>query len=278
MPEFLQRNPLVLVLGGFAAALLVVIALEAGWGFGRTGAPASTAGKAAVVDSKLLPPLTDVAPEQLYPETGARPLFTPTRRPDPPAEAVGTMVKGRFVLQGVTILGDTRIAMLRDKTTSKIYRVEKGRDADGVVVENIESERVTLRQGGDSEVVTLSVQKAGAGPAPTAAPAPATPAASLTGPFGAPAPGAPGGPLQAGAPAAPRPGAPPGASQSGAPPVPSQGGPIPAQGGPMVPQSPPGAAPPTPGTSSTAPATPAAAMTPEELLARRRARRAQQAQ
>ena len=271
MPEFLQRNPLILVLGGFAAALLVVIALEAGWGFGRTGAPAAPPGKAAVVDSKLLPPLADASPEQVYPETGTRPLFTPTRRPAPAAETVGTMVKGRFILQGVTILGDMRIAMLREKG-GKIYRVEKGREADGVTVAEIEPERVTLRQGGDSEVVTLVVQKPGGAPAAPAA-VPGTPAVSLTGPFGAPAPGS--------APPGTAPGVPPSAPRPGAAPMPSSSGPppVPAQGSPMTPQSPAGAAAPSPGTtSSTATATPAAAMTPEELLARRRARRAQQAQ
>ena len=172
MPEFLQRNPLVLVLGGFAAALLVVIGLEAGWGVGRSGAPAATPLKPAPVDARLLPPLADVAPEQVYPETGTRPLFTPTRRPAPVAEAVGAMVKGRFVLQGVTILGETRIAMLRDKNGGKVYRVEKGRDLNGITVSEIEPERVTLKQGGDSEVVALVVQRPGGAPAPALAPAP----------------------------------------------------------------------------------------------------------
>lgn len=270
MPEFLQRNPLVLVLGGFAVALLVVIALEAGWGLGRPAVPAATAVKAAPVDSKLLPPLADAAPEQVYPETGARPLFTPTRRPAPAAEAVGSMVKGQFVLQGVTILGDTRIAMLRDKNGGKIYRVEKGKDVNGVTVADIQAERVTLRQGGDSEVVELLAQKAGAAPPPAAAPAPSTPAVSLTGPFGAPAPAQATG--AQGAPASTRAGGPTPATN------PSTGAPTPLQGGAMPPPNPGPASPPPPGTPSTAPATPAAAMTPEELLARRRARRAQQAQ
>ena len=43
------------------------------------------------------------APEQAYPETVARPLFIPTRRPAPeaPVAAQGALQKGQFVLQGV---------------------------------------------------------------------------------------------------------------------------------------------------------------------------------
>jgi len=257
MPDFIQRNPLVLVLGAAVVALLVVIGFETGWGTSLRSPPATaTPLKAASVDAKLLPPLAEAAPEQVYPETGSRPLFTPTRRPAPLPEAVGSMVKGQYVLQGVTILGDTRIALLRDKNGGRIHRVEKGRDLNGVTIAEIEPDKVTLRQGGDTEVVALVVQRpGGASPAPIP---------SATGPFGAPAPGsAP--PPAGGAPATrvpvPTPAPPPGARPPGSPlqPMPS-GAPVP------------------PGSPGAAPAAPAAAMTPEELLARRRARRAQQAQ
>ena len=90
MPEFLHRNPLIIVLAVLAVALLLVLGLETGWGLSlRATLAANPPIKAASVDAKLLPPIADVAPEQIYPETGTRPLFTPTRRPAPAAEAVG---------------------------------------------------------------------------------------------------------------------------------------------------------------------------------------------
>lgn len=263
MPEFLQRNPLVLVLAAVAVALLVVIGFETGWGSGlRTPLPPPSPIKAAAVDAKLLPPVADAAPEAAYPETGNRPLFTPTRRPAPAPEAVGSMVKGQYVLQGITILGPTRIAMLREKSGNRVHRMEKGQDLNGVTVAEIESDRVTLRQGGDSEVVSLVVSKGGG--APVAAPPPSTPATAMPGPFRPPAnppPGAPGAAPVPGAPVAPRP-----MTATVNPAMPS----LPGNTGAGTAAA--------PGTTNAAPAKAEAAMTPEELLARRRARRAQQAQ
>lgn len=266
MPEFLQRNPLVMVLAAVAVALLIVIGFETGWGSGlRTALPPPSTVRSAAVDAKLLPPVADAAPEAAYPETGNRPLFTPTRRPAPAPEAVGSMVKGQYVLQGITILGPTRIAMLREKTGSKVHRMEKGGDLNGVTVAEIETDRVTLRQGGDSEVVSLVVSRGGGAPAPAAPPS--TPATAMPGPFRPPQPGAPAGAPPAGAP--PVPGAP------------SATRPMTATVNPAIPVPPASMGAGTaaaPGSTNAAPAKADAAMTPEELLARRRARRAQQAQ
>jgi hypothetical protein len=274
MPAFIQRYPLAAALAALGLVLLVIFGFEVGWGtrLRPVLAPAAP-GKVAAVDAKLLPPISDAGPEQAYPETGTRPLFTPTRRPAPAAEATGSMVKGQFVLQGVTIMGETRIAMLRDKAAGKIYRIEQGRDVNGITVAEIERDRVTLRQGGDSEVVALFVQKG-------AATLGAIPPAAISGPFGAPGTAAAAADRAAaasqaagaGVPVMPAPGSVPGMRP------PSGPGPGP------VPIPAPGAAPqvPIPGTTSPGPAAgapaPAASMTPEELLARRRARRAQQGQ
>lgn len=276
MGELFRRNPATAALALIAFALLAVIGFETGWGTSIAPTlPPPGPVVAAAVDAKLLPPLAVADPEQAYPESGARPLFTPTRRPAPQATAAVNMVKGQFTLHGVTIVGDIRIAMLREKGTGKSVRAEKGRDLNGMRVAEIESDRVTLRLGDDSEVIPLLVQRGAA----VATSAPAAAAASA-GPFPSPS--------QAAAPGA----AP---SSARAPAVP--GGPVPAPPGtpgimparPGIPSPIPGTAAatssvPLPGTrsegtpsaSAVPGTTPGGPLSPEEVLARRRARRGQQ--
>jgi hypothetical protein len=258
-----QRRPLAFSLAVIAAVLAAVIAVELGMGAGLREALAPSSGKRAVAaEAKLLPPVVAMAPEQAYPETTARPLFLPTRRPAPEAKAEErkTFVQGQFVLQGVTVAGDTRIALLREKSNGRIHRVERGREVNGIQVVEIQPEVVTLAMGGEKEVLSLQVQR------PTGTPVAVPQAGPFTGP--PPATG-----TQPAAPAAP-PAAPPTPASAAAPFGPATPGPPTRTG--VVPMQ--------PGTSTTpSGANPmareqAAPMTPEELLARRRARRTQQTQ
>jgi len=257
-----QRRPLAISLAVVAAVLAAIIAIEFGVGSGLRSALAPSPGKRAATEAKLLPPMVALAPEQAYPETAARPLFLPTRRPAPeaPAPDKRTFVQGQFILQGVTIAGSTRIALLREKANGRIHRVERGREVNGIQVVEIQPEVVTLAQGSEREVLSLQVQR----------PVGALPATAQAGPFGGPVPAA-------------------GAAQ---PMTPVQGAPVmpaaPAPTQPVPPATPaprPGIFPaqPTqtpPGTTAANPVArdQPAAMTPEELLARRRARRNQQTQ
>jgi general secretion pathway protein N len=258
MSGWLRRNPLIAALTLLAAALLVVLATEVGLD-SRTP-PAAPAKAGTTVEARLLPPLQAVTPEQAYAETTTRPLFVPTRRPAPDL-AVATapaFQRGQFTLQGVIIAGGTRTAMLREKSSGRIHRVEAGREINGVKIVQIDPHVVTLGLGDERETVPLVVQRPGAGTAAGALPAPA--AAAMQGPFAGQAP------------------APPDRPVTQQPPVPPGGQPLTA-GGPAFPTGP-GQAP-AGGPAIAAPGTaqPAAEpMSPEELLARRRARRAQQNQ
>jgi hypothetical protein len=277
MGDFLRRNPLTLALAALAVVLAVVLGLE--WTLGGPPAVPASVKPVLPADSRLMPPLVAVAPEQAYPETAARPLFTPTRRPAP--EAVATQQpafqRGQFVLLGVIMAGNTRTAMLREKSNGRLHRVEAGRDLNGIKVAQIDRDSVTLSQGTENETLPLSVQRPGNAPAPgtpgaaaMAQPPQPTGAAMTQGPFGGPPPTAA-----------------PGGAQgmqgfgNAAPPLPGfmqNTGPAGAGGMPMQ------AAPNTPGApvpappNATAVPTPESALTPEEILARRRARRAQQTQ
>lgn len=248
MLSLFQRQPLIGVLAVAAAGLAVVIGFETGFGVRLApSVPAGTGSPAAPFVAKLLPPFTAASAEQAYPEMVARPLFVPLRRPAPAAEAAAqsVMKRGQYVLQGVTIAGDTRIALLREKATGHVVRVEKGHEVNGMKLSEVNPEAVTLTQGAEQEVLPLQVLKPGL---PAVAP--------NAGPFGPAVPGA-------APPAMPAPGnpvaAPPGATGFGPPPpgTVSQFGPAPNPATAPLPQA------------SSAP------LTPEELLARRRARRAQ---
>lgn len=281
MIESLRRNPLLLALALLAGVLALVLALEL-----RLASPAArdAAPKGARgVEAKLLPPVAARPPEQAYPEVTARPLFVSTRRPAPEAAVAQapTMPKGKFTLQGVIVQGDQRTALLRERTSGRVHRAEAGQDVDGLKVLQIDRDAVTLGLGDERETVNLIVQKGGGAPAMAAGGG--MPAAAGAGPFAAANP-------------FPRPGVPVPAGAPGATPAPvAQGAPGAITQVPQPPATPlptaPGFGPPlaTPGSPATAPnmattppgapqAGPAFPMSPEELLARRRARRAQQNQ
>jgi hypothetical protein len=262
MRSWLQDNPILGVLAALAILLGVVIGVEGEFGasVGSVVRPGA-ASRAVVTDAKLLPPLIAIAPEVAYPETTTRPVFTPTRRPAPEAPAAvaqPTFQKGQFVLQGVIVVGESRVAMLREKSSGRIIRVERGREVNGIKVVEIQPETVTLSLGSEEEKLSLSVQK----------PAPGAPAAAgpQAGPFGPTAPAvAPG----TAAPPAP-PATPPVAFPPFARPI------VPGVAQPNAAQ-PAGTPNPNPAARATTDAA-AAPMTPEELLERRRARRTPQNQ
>jgi hypothetical protein len=264
MRSWLQDNPLLGVLAALAILLAVVIGAEGEFGssVGSVIRPGA-AGRAVATDAKLLPPIIAIAPEVAYPETTARPVFTPTRRPAPeaPAAAQSTFQKGQFVLQGVIVVGNDRVAMLREKSSGRIIRIERGREVNGIKVVEIQPETVTLSLGSEEEMLSLSVQK----------PAPGLPGAAAPqgGPFASTAPA-----VAPGSAAAPpvQPAAPPVATVNPFGPrqmiAPGVAQPNAAQ---------PAATNPNPAARATTDAA-GAPMTQEELLERRRARRTPQNQ
>ncbi len=254
---WLAPRPFVAVLAAVAVLLAILIGFETGFGARLTQSPARDAPKRATPpEAKLLPPVVAQAPEQAFPEIAARPLFTPTRRPAPVEAVAGkpAFARGQFVLQGVIVVGEQRTALLREKTSGRVHRVDRGKDVNGITVEAIAPTEVTLLMGGEREKVALVIQRpegaaARSGAAPSIEPA--------QGPFGVPA--------AASAPVA-----------TAQPQNPSPGGvQAPATNVNPAARGSPGAA--NPGVAgATQPTT--QPMSPEELLARRRARRNQPTQ
>lgn len=155
--------------------------------------------------------------DKSYTEILARPLFVSSRHPLPPkfvpsqrsASSASTrrppplpspplvpvaieppkptMRKGQFILDGIIITKDKNIALLREVATRKMVRVELGQEINGMQVEKLDRDKITFKQGDESEEVILKIKTA-------------------SGPSGKP--GSPRAPAQLAAPAAPLPGAP----------------------------------------------------------------------
>lgn len=160
--------------GGACIGLTLIIGgLELNWGRQiHTSLPVLREPVAKTAEIPLLPEFVLPPLEQGYPEIVNRPLFVVTRRPAPPAPAQSksAMQKEQFILLGVTIAGDIRIALLKEKSSGKTHRVKKGGMVNGIMLKEVETGKVTLTQLDDSEELTLKIQ-----PMVKPVPAPAQP-------------------------------------------------------------------------------------------------------
>ena len=196
----------------------------------------------AVPAQKILPEFSLPDKEAGFPELLSRPIFSLSRRASGSASKdAGSMKKGQFVLVGVLITPGQRSALLRDVVSNKTETVALVGVVRGLTLGDVQADRVTLRQGAESEELMLNVQT---GPKPPAAAR--NPAAPLAPPAAAP-------------PAA----VPPAAPASGAvPAMPGASAPVPAASAAkpptVAPPSPPPPPPPPP-KPATAPALPAKA-------------------
>jgi hypothetical protein len=221
--------------------------------FGRSTAGEGPRPPAKVADANLLPPFRLQPDPMAGAQALERPLFVPSRRPAPPAEAGGgAMKKGRFVLQGTTVVGPLSIAFLKEVSTGAVHRIEKGGEFQGMTVAEVAPQQVVLRAGGDSETLLLLVAKTAGKDA----------VAVERGPFEP----LPGGATQASASVGPGTVTP---APAGAPTSPAAAAAARARVAP-------GSMAPLPQGAGQPAASPSSPMTPEEIISRRRAVRAQQ--
>lgn len=121
-----------------------------------------------------------LGPPDHYIDAIERPLFVVTRRPPPPGEgggALGQMKKGQYRLAGVVIDNNKKVAFLAEIASGKTRAVTERETIDGIRVEQIQSQRVLLVQGGDSEDLVLKIQAPPKGK-PETVPATPTPGAT----------------------------------------------------------------------------------------------------
>ncbi|MEO7952809.1 MAG: hypothetical protein ABIR35_01775 [Polaromonas sp.] len=149
----------------------------------------------AVPAQKILPEFSLPDKETGFPELLSRPVFSVSRRPSGLANKdAGAMKKGQFALVGVLISPGQRSALLRDVATSKTETVPLIGVVRGLTLGDVQSDRVVLRQGAESEELMLNVltgPKLPVAPknpaAPPALPIPATPAPPAVPPTAKPA-------------------------------------------------------------------------------------------
>ncbi len=153
----MPRHAISLVLALALFATMAVIGWETDWGSAlRSDAPVPSSGRVATLDSKILPPYGLAPMESRYKETVERPLFISTRRPAPAGSSTQTaMKKGQFKLAGTTISAGASVAYLFETANNKTHRVSLGGDINGIKIERVEATRVVLKQGDDSEELSL---------------------------------------------------------------------------------------------------------------------------
>jgi hypothetical protein len=165
------------------AGLTVVVGRQTDWGRAiQLDPPRAAVLKPEKVDVALLGEYSLPSMDRKYPHTLGRPLFVPTRRPappppPPPPPPKPTMQKGQFQMVGALILPETSFVWLRDVASGKTRRVEKGQSINGILVQEVAAEEVTLAQYDDTERVAMKVAPSPAGLPKPAAGAAATPAA-----------------------------------------------------------------------------------------------------
>lgn len=136
----------------------------------------------AVPAQKILPEFSLPDKEAGFPELLSRPIFALNRRASgSAAKDAGSMKKGQFVLVGVLISPNHRSALLRDVVSNKTETVALIGVVRGLTLGDVQADRVTLRQGAESEELMLNVQVGpklpSTGKTPAAPPAASPPAA-----------------------------------------------------------------------------------------------------
>jgi hypothetical protein len=114
----------------------------------------------AVPAQKILPEFKLPDVESGFPELVSRSLFAGNRRSTAAARKGGqsVMKKGQFMLVGVLITPKQRSALLRDVQTNKTETVALVGVVRGMTLGEVESSRVVLRQGTETEELALNVQ------------------------------------------------------------------------------------------------------------------------
>ena len=155
----------------------------------------------------ILPEFVLPAEDAGFPELVSRSMFSVNRRSSAVAGngGVASMKKGQFVLVGVFISPQRSSAQLRDVQTNKAETVAINGVVRGMTLGEVGPSRVLLRQGAETEELTLNVQTGPKG-AVAARPA-ATPVAAPAAPAAVPAASAPTAPASAPAAAASAPNA-----------------------------------------------------------------------
>jgi hypothetical protein len=154
-----------------ALAALVAYETDFGQALRKTPPPPPPVEPKPVV-SALLPEYAIEGGIAARRETVERTLFVPTRRPAPPLaveSAKPRMQRGQFALTGTLIVDGKNTAFLRETAGGRSRRVVQGDTVNGLVVADVQPDRIKLAMGDEVEELVLRVAT---NPRPTPQPPP----------------------------------------------------------------------------------------------------------
>lgn len=151
--RFVLTSVIACSIAGFAG----LIGWQIDWGRAWRDAAPDIEARKANLDTAMLPAYKLAPVESGYKQITERPLFVPTRRPAPAANtsAQVAMKKGQFKLAGTTVSAGVSVAYLVETVNNKTHRVNLGSEINGIRVERVDATRVLLKQGDDSEELSL---------------------------------------------------------------------------------------------------------------------------
>lgn len=164
-----QRHGLTILISALVVGSLGVIGYETQWGTNLRPLSASAVGQGAKSgDTSLLPAFGLPTMDSGFRQTLDRPLFLPTRRPVPVVigATAPSMKKGQFRLAGTVVNQVLPYAFLVEISTGKGTRVAKGADvmSTGITLLAVDAARVVLKQGDETEELTLRTASSPAAP------------------------------------------------------------------------------------------------------------------
>ena len=189
-PPWLRRYGVTALLAASGVGIAAMIGYEMDWGHSAALTDVPTRKTVASnAEQALLPSYTMPPIDPTYQETVERPLFIPTRRPAPAGSTtVASMRKGQYKLTGTAINAGMTVAYLVEISTGKGLRANLGAEvlqSGGIKIDKVEATRVVLRQGDETEELTLRTANSPR-PSPTALAAnQAPPGQTLLNPNGA---------------------------------------------------------------------------------------------
>lgn len=159
-PPWLRRYGVTALLAASGVGIAAIIGYEVDWGQGAALTDVPTRKTVASnAEQALLPSYTMPPIDPTYQETVERPLFIPTRRPAPAGSTTMTsMRKGQYKLTGTAINAGMTVAYLVEISTGKGLRANLGAEvlqSGGIKIDKVEATRVVLRQGDETEELTL---------------------------------------------------------------------------------------------------------------------------
>ena len=166
-----QRYWLTALIVAVIICIIGVFAWETGWGrYFSPSVPKFDGAPRKADNIAILPPFSMPPIDPTYKETVERPLFSQTRRPNPPAAAVAAaqvMERGKYRLSGTSVSPELSTAFLVDLKSGKTWRVAKGGLVDptntqGVKLDAVDGASVVLKLGDETEVLTLATSKSAA--------------------------------------------------------------------------------------------------------------------